>query len=83
MNLPFIPPQQGVIDNSWGGSPSRCHRYAITKQLPFAKQLKDFESAERKIGQRIAYKGRNKAETEREQMHVKGYAIGFEELVTG
>lgn len=57
--------------------------YAITKlgALLFAKQLKDFESVARKSIRVIVYKGKNKVETEREQIGGRGYAIGFEGLV--
>ncbi len=84
MNLPYPSTQQGVINKFLEeGFLVKNTGYAITKlgALLFAKQLKDFESAERKSARVIVYKGRNKVETEREQMHAKGYAIGFEELV--
>ncbi|MFW5793849.1 MAG: RNA-binding domain-containing protein [Bacteroidota bacterium] len=57
--------------------------YGITKlgALLFAKQLKDFESITRKAIRVIVYKGKSKVETEREQIGVKGYALGFEGLV--
>jgi ATP-dependent DNA helicase RecG len=67
--------EEGLIIKSKG--------YSITKlgALLFAKQLKDFEAIERKSVRVIVYKGKNKVETEREQMGVRGYAIGFEGLV--
>lgn len=42
-------------------------KYAITNlgALLFAKELKDFESVERKSVRVIVYKGTNKVETER------------------
>jgi predicted HTH transcriptional regulator len=57
--------------------------FAITKlgALLFAKYLKDFESVERKSVRVIVYKGKNKVETEREEIGGKGYAIGFEGLM--
>lgn len=57
--------------------------YAITKlgAVLFAKQLRDFESVERKSVRVIVYKGKNKVDTEREQIGAKGYALGFEGLV--
>jgi ATP-dependent DNA helicase RecG len=84
MNLPYPSNQQGVIDKFIEEGLVTKHRgYAITKlgALLFAKQLKDFESVERKSVRVIVYKGRNKVETEREQIGVRGYAIGFEGLV--
>ena len=46
-----------------------------------AKNLPDFENVARKSVRVIVYKGTNKVETEREQIGIKGYAIGFERLV--
>ena len=57
--------------------------YSITKlgALLFAKNLKDFEGVERKSVRVIVYKGKNKVETEREQIGGRGYAIGFTGLL--
>ena len=67
---------EGLITKSKGS-------YAITNlgALLFAKQLTDFESIARKAPRVIVYKGKNKVETEREQIGVKGYALGFEGMV--
>ncbi len=84
MNLPYPSTQQGVIDKFIDeGLITKNPRYAITKlgALLFAKSLKDFESVERKSVRVIVYKGKNKVETEREQIGNKGYALGFEGLV--
>jgi ATP-dependent DNA helicase RecG len=58
-------------------------QYGITNlgAILLAKNLPDFENVERKSVRVIVYKGKNKVETEREQIGVKGYAIGFERLV--
>ena len=82
--LPYPSNQQGVIDKFIDeGLVLKNNGYAITKlgALLFAKQLKDFESVERKSVRVIVYKGKNKVETEREQIGAKGYALGFEGLV--
>lgn len=84
MNLPYPSTQQGVIDKFIDeGLIIKNPGYAITKlgALLFAKSLKDFESVERKSIRVIVYKGKNKVETEREQIGNKGYALGFEGLV--
>ena len=84
MELPYPSNQQGVIDKFIDeGLVVKNKGYAITKlgSLLFAKQLKDFESVERKSVRVIVYKGKNKVETEREQIWSKGYAIGFEGLI--
>ena len=84
MKLPYPSIQQGVIDKFIeDGLVIKNRGYAITKlgALLFAKQLKDFESVARKSIRVIVYKGKNKVETEREQIGGRGYAIGFEGLV--
>lgn len=84
LNLPYPSNQQGIIDKFIDERlVTKNNGYAITKlgALLFAKQLKDFESVERKSVRVIVYKGKNKVETEREQIGVKGYALGFEGLV--
>lgn len=84
MKLPYPSVQQGVIDKFMDeGLIIKNNGYAITKlgALLFAKNLKDFESVDRKSIRVIVYKGKNKVETEREQIGSKGYALGFEGLV--
>ena len=56
---------------------------AITElgAILFAKNLADFDNLKRKAVRVIVYKGRNKLETEREQMFSKGYALSFENMV--
>ena len=49
--------------------------------LLFAKDLRQFDQLNRKAPRVIVYKGVNKLETVREQIGVKGYAVGFEGLV--
>lgn len=85
MKIPYPSTQQGVIDKFVeDGLVVKNRGYAITKlgALLFAKQLKDFESVSRKSIRVIVYKGKNKVETEREQIGGRGYAIGFEGLMT-
>ncbi len=84
MKLPYPSNQTGVIEKFVEeGLVVKGKSFAITKlgALLFAKNLKDFESVERKSIRVIVYKGKNKVVTEREQIGVKGYAIGFEGLV--
>jgi ATP-dependent DNA helicase RecG len=85
MKLPYPSNQNGVLERfldeklivrSHGG-------YAITNlgAIIFAKNLAEFESVQRKSVRVIVYKGKNKVETIREQIGVKGYALGFLGLV--
>ncbi len=50
--------------------------------LSAAHNLKDFDGLARKVIRLIKYKGINKTETEKEYPGTKGYAIGFEGLIT-
>jgi len=85
MKLPYPSTQQGIIEKfQEEGLIVKGKNYAITKlgAILFAKNLKDYECLERKAPRVIVYKGKNKVETQREQIEYKGYAIGFESLVT-
>ncbi len=80
MKLPYPNSQQGVIEKLLNeGLILKNSTYSITKlgALLFAKNLRDFEYLERKSVRVIVYKGKNKVETEREQIGGKGYAVGF------
>ncbi len=46
-----------------------------------AKDIRKFESVYRKNVRIIKYMGNNKIKTEREHINVKGYAVGFEDLI--
>jgi len=84
LKLPYPSTVQGVIEKFIEeGLIVRNSGFAITKlgALLFAKQLKDFESVNRKSVRVIVYKGNNKVDTEREQIGIKGYALGFAGLM--
>jgi predicted HTH transcriptional regulator len=85
MKLPYPSTQEGMVEKFCEeGLVIKDKNYSITKlgAMLFAKNLKDFESVERKSPRVIIYKGKNKVETEREFIELKGYAAGFEGLVT-
>ena len=48
----------------------------------FARNLNDFRSLRRKAVRIVFYKGNNRVETEREQEITRGYASGFEGLIS-
>ncbi|MDR2410196.1 MAG: putative DNA binding domain-containing protein [Bacteroidales bacterium] len=80
LKLPYPSTQQGVLEKFLEeGLIIKSNAYAITKlgALLFAKNLRDFESVERKSVRVIVYKGKNKIETMRERTGVYGYAVGF------
>jgi ATP-dependent DNA helicase RecG len=84
IKLPYPSTQQAVIEKFMEENLVIKNKgYAITKlgALLFAKNLKNFESVERKSVRVIVYKGKNKVETEREQIGLKGYALGFVGLI--
>lgn len=58
--------------------------YDITNlgAILFAKNLADFENLSRKAVRVIIYKGNNRLDTIKEQVGVKGYATGFEGLIS-
>lgn len=86
MKIPYPANQKSVIEKLMADNiVVKIHsKYAITNlgALLFAKELKYFEPVERKSVRVIVYKGNNKVETVREQLGIKGYALGFEGLVT-
>lgn len=84
MKLPYPSNQNGVIEKFINENlVIKSQGYAITNlgAILFAKNLAEFETVQRKSVRVIVYKGKNKVETEREQIGGKGYAIGFEGLV--
>jgi predicted HTH transcriptional regulator len=85
MKLPYPTTQKGVIEKflEEGLIVKTKQQYAITKlgALLFAKNLRDFESVERKSVRVIVYKGKGKISTEREQIFSKGYAVGFDDML--
>lgn len=50
--------------------------------LLFAKRLSDFDSVSRKAIRVITYKGTNRVETVKEQVGTRGYAAGFQGLIS-
>lgn len=84
MKLPYPSDQQGVIEKFVAENlVQKSQGYAITNlgAILFAKNLNEFEGVMRKSVRVIVYKRKNKVETIREQIGVKGYALGFLGLV--
>jgi predicted HTH transcriptional regulator len=85
LKLPYPTDQAGVID--------RLERerlvdrvdeaYAVRRigALLLAKRLADFPELARKAPRLVVYTGTSKLETRLDQIGVKGYAVGFQELV--
>lgn len=84
MKLPYPSNQNGVIEKFINENlVVKSQGYAVTNlgAILFAKNLTEFELVQRKSVRVIVYKGKNKVETIREQIGVKGYALGFSGLV--
>lgn len=64
--------------------PSESGKWNITNlgAILFAKRLDDFRSLKRKAMRVIQYRGRSRVETIKEQVGAKGYANGFEGLIS-
>ncbi len=74
---------QGLVeDEIIAKMPGTGWRITNLGAVLFAKRLEDFPSLKRKTLRVIQYKGNNKVETLKEQEGVKGYASGFEGLVS-
>lgn len=59
-------------------------QYKITNlgALLLAKDMRQFESLQRKTVRMVKYQGKNKLQTERDLIGQKGYAVGFEGLIS-
>ena len=85
LKLPYPATRDGVIEKFLSEKFILKDKtnYKITKlgALLLAKNLDDFDEISRKAVRVIVYKGKNKVETEREQIGKRGYAFGFEGLI--
>jgi ATP-dependent DNA helicase RecG len=85
MKIPTPQTSQGIIERFISEKlvVADEHGFSITElgAILFAKNLSDFSNLNRKSMRVIVYKGKNKIETVREQIGVKGYAVGFEGLI--
>lgn len=84
--LPYPATREGVL--------TRCESERLIKRkgagwiitnlgaILLAKDLREFEALQRKVPRVIVYRGINKLETIRDQFGIKGYAAGFEGLIS-
>ena len=86
MHLPLPQDAKGIMERfvSEGLVKKDDMGYGITKlgALLFAKSLSDFDGLKRRMARVIIYKGKSKLETVREQVFDKGYAVGFQDMLT-
>ena len=85
LKLPYPMKIENVIDKFLSEKfiKSSGEKYHITNlgAILFAKNLEDFDSLSRKAPRVIVYEGRNRLRTKRDQVGIKGYAVGFAGLV--
>lgn len=86
LKIPFPANREGVIARLISEKLLRADGsgYRITNlgALLLAKDLRGFDSLQRKAVRVVKYKGKNKLETERDLIGQKGYAVGFEGLIS-
>ena len=85
LNLPYPSSREGVIDKFLKEEliVKNKSKYSITNlgAILLAKDLNNFSGLKRKAIRVIVYEGNNKLNTIREQIGIRGYAVGFEGLV--
>lgn len=84
-SIPYPTSQQAVLERLKSESVIKVttSRYSITNlgAILFAKDINQFPSLSRKAARVIVYEGKNRIETVREQIGIRGYAVGFAGLV--
>ena len=85
LGIPYPSNRTGVLKKfeSEGLITKKQSSYNITNlgAILFAKDLNNFSNLNRKSVRVIIYEGKNKLKTIREQIGIKGYAVGFEGLI--
>ncbi len=85
IQLPYPSNRAGVIERfeSEGLIKLTDEGWSITNlgAILFAKKLNDFSSIARKAMRVVVYDGKNKVQTKKDILGVKGYAVGFEGLI--
>lgn len=85
LKLPYPSSRDGVLSKfeSEKFIKKSTSAYSITNlgAILFAKDINLFPTLARKAVRAIVYSGKNRINTEREQIGIKGYAVGFEGLV--
>lgn len=86
LKLPYPTNRQAVLEKleSEKFIKSTSNKYHITNLggISIAKNISEFDQLSRKAVRVIVYKGKNRVFTEREQIGTKGYAVGFDGLIS-
>jgi ATP-dependent DNA helicase RecG len=85
LRLPYPAAREGVLDRLQRERliVARGQAFDITNlgAVLFAKRLDDFDHLRRKAPRVVVYDGKTKLRTRREQVGIRGYAVGFQGLV--
>lgn len=85
LKIPYPSERKGVIEKFISEKFIKVvtNHYQITNlgAILFAKNIDNFDTLARKAVRVIVYQGKNRINTEREQIGKKGYAVGFEGLI--
>lgn len=86
LKLPYPTNRQAVLEKleSEKFIKSTSSKFHITNLggILIAKNINEFDQLSRKAVRVIVYKGKNRVFTEREQIGTKGYAVGFDGLIS-
>ncbi len=86
LNLPYPSSRAGVIDRLLSEQLVSKHGDGLAVSrlgaLLLARRLGDFPSVSRKAPRVVVYQGTSKLETRVDRITTKGYAVGFQDLVT-
>ncbi|CAM4079877.1 ATP-dependent DNA helicase RecG [Bordetella tumbae] len=87
LKLPFPASRDGVLQRLESERLIRhvgdgMHRITNLGALLLAKDMREFDTLMRRTIRVVKYKGKNKLQTERDIIGQKGYASGFENLIT-
>ena len=87
LDLPLPANRDGIIealleDSLIASCPAGGWNITNLGAILLAKRLTDFRGLSRKAVRVIQYRGKSRIETIKEQLNIKGYAAGFEELVS-
>ena len=86
INIPIPKTQEAILDRFIREKLviAKNSYYSITNMgaILFAKDLNDFEDLTRKAVRLIVYHGNSKLQTIRDITGIKGYAVGFDRLIT-
>ncbi|MED5606500.1 MULTISPECIES: ATP-binding protein [unclassified Pseudomonas] len=86
LKMPLAATREGIlarlVSERFVATETAGYRITNLGALLLAKDLREFEFLQRKAVRVVTYKGKNKLATERDLIGQKGYAVGFEGLIS-